>query len=166
MARTDLPGDGGGLRVALIRLGYNLGVRLSIRLTSGIVCLVRNTPNNQEDPMSIKSDMPKREAVVMVSRNMDDFVPCLDVDPIMIPVDCSGIADVFDFGLLVLMDSICTWEAEDVTADYRLVWSDTRKPVIGVCPMCDDFFEVAEGFPGDEEEDGYEAVICGCDPDE
>lgn len=109
---------------------------------------------------------PHREAIVEVSRDGAEYVASMDVDPISLPVDSSGMADVFDPQLLGLMDNLCAWESFDTRATYRLVWSDDQRAVRGVCPRCDDVFPVSEGFPGDELNEGVNAVCCGCDPDE
>jgi hypothetical protein len=115
--------------------------------------------------MTTESFTPVHEATVEVTRIGDaDSKPSADVDPINLPVDSSGMVDVFDANLIGLMDAICAWESIDTAVTYRLVWSDDRKPVRGVCPVCDDVFEVSEGFPGDELNEGYDAVCCGCDP--
>jgi hypothetical protein len=112
------------------------------------------------------ANTPTREAMVMVSHDGADYVPSIDVDPITLPVDSAGMADVFDSGLVRLMDAMCAWESFDTRSTYQLVWSDDRTLVRGVCPVCDDFFPVSEGFPGDELNEGYNAVCCGCDPKE
>lgn len=105
----------------------------------------------------MKANTPTREAIVLVSHdNGTTFVPALDVDPIHLPVT-DGLADVFDPSLVGLMDALVTWESLDMNTEYRLVWSDTRSPVKGTCSMCDDFFIVSEGMPGEND------VICGCE---
>jgi hypothetical protein len=114
--------------------------------------------------MTTESFSPMREAVVTVSHKGADPILAVDVDPINLPVDASGMADVFDPSLVGLMDAICAWESFDTDATYHLVWSSDRTPVRGVCPVCDDVFPVSEGMPGDELNEGYDAVCCGCDP--
>jgi hypothetical protein len=114
--------------------------------------------------MSHTAPTPHREAIVVVSHDGNDYVPSVDVDPISLPTENDGLADVFDADLLGLMDGICAWESFDTHSTYRLVWSDDRSPVRGLCPVCDDVFEVSEGFPGDELNEGHNAVCCGCDP--
>lgn len=114
--------------------------------------------------MITKADMPKAEAKVII-RNLTDGVwgpwrDALDFDPIMIPVDKAGLADVFHGPLMSLVDNL-----EDLTGyEMALVWSGSGHPVKGVCPVCDDFFIVHEGFNGDELNEGVDAVCCGCDP--
>jgi hypothetical protein len=109
---------------------------------------------------------PTREAIVLVTTNGSPLTPHVEIDPIILPLDSAGIADVFHPGLIGLMDAMTEWEATTggMETGFQLVWSDTQLPVTGTCPVCDDFFIVSEGFSGDELNEGYEAVCCGCDP--
>lgn len=106
--------------------------------------------------------LPKREAVVQHLRADGEWMTSVDVDPIMLPVDKDGYVDVFDDDLIGLVDGIVTWESLDQSAHYRLVWSDSEKAVVGICPRCDRDFPVSEGFPGDELNEGYNSVCCRC----
>jgi len=111
------------------------------------------------------ANTPSREAIVMFTRTDSHApVPSLEFDPIDLPIDSAGMADVFHSGLVGMMDAICDREAIEHAATYTLVWSGTTDRVMGVCPVCDDVFPVSDGFTGDELNEGYEAVCCGCDP--
>lgn len=116
--------------------------------------------------MTHNHNTPTREATVMLVVGKADWTIVPNVDLIVLPVDCSALADVFDSGLIGLVDALITWDALDSTGEYVLVWSGTHEMVKGVCPVCDDVFPVSEGFPGDELNEGYDAVCCGCDPNE
>lgn len=109
---------------------------------------------------------PTREAIVLVTTNGSALTPHVEIDPIMLPVDSAGMADVFDSGLIGLMDAMCTWESMTggMETGFQVVWTAGHELVRGVCPVCDDVFTVSEGFPGDQLNEGYEAVCCGCDP--
>lgn len=88
----------------------------------------------------------------------------LDFDPIMIPVESELTTDVFNSTVIAISDAMISAEIDNGLTDYRLVWSDTEIDVKGLCPVCDDVFPVGEGAPGDELNEGYDAVFCGCDP--
>lgn len=117
------------------------------------------------------TNTPYAEAKVQF-RNQGDvaWADSIDVDPIQLPVEAfvnPGVprtTDVFDSGLIGLMDAICAWESLAPVTTYRLVWSDTETAVMGMCPVCDEEFPVSEGMPGDELNEGFNAVTCGCDP--
>lgn len=117
------------------------------------------------------ANTPTREAKVMMVTT-GGMVNFMEIDPIDLPVDSAGLADVFHPGLIGLMDALLDADAAfsehqtNTMAEYVLVWSDDETMVKGTCPVCDDFFPVSEGFPGDELNEGYEAVCCGCDPDD
>jgi hypothetical protein len=112
-----------------------------------------------------KANMPKAEAIVQVRGLQSTWVDFVDIDPIMIPVEdfaapgIPALTDVFDPGLMRVVD-VLVEIANPV--EYRLVWSATDHPVKGCCPGCDDVFIVSEGFVGDVDNEGYEAVGCGC----
>lgn len=96
-----------------------------------------------------KADMPKREAIVTWSGR-----PSLSFDPIMLPVEVSAhglLADVFDLGLLRLIDSMGSY-----SEDLSLVWSDGESDVMGCCPACDKVFPVATG----RWDTVIDAVVC------
>ena len=127
--------------------------------------------------MSHTAPLPKAEARVMARSLPDgDWFPSLEFDPIMLPVEdyAGGIApvttDVFNADVMKISDAIVEADAgfsEHKTSamlEYDLVWSETNRSVKGVCPVCDDVFCIAEGAPGDELNEGYDAVFCGCDP--
>lgn len=118
---------------------------------------------------------PSAEAKIQV-RDYDDTAKTwgawrdsLDFDPIDIPVEDRGedgtplTTDVFNSSVIAVVDALLEVDA-DVNREYRLVWSDREHPVKGTCPVCDDVFPVGEGAPGDELNEGYDAVWCGCDP--
>lgn len=116
--------------------------------------------------MTHNINTPTREAIV-VKLTVGQPVPCLDIDPIRLPVDVDGYADVFDANLIGLIDGMITWDALDSTGEYLLVWSSDRATVKGVCPACDEVFPVSEGYPVDLPEPGSDnlgicAVACGC----
>lgn len=116
--------------------------------------------------MTHNHNTPTREAVVMIIKGKDDWAPVIEVDPISLPVDVDGYADVFDPGLIGLLDGLITWDALDDSGEYALVWSGTHELVKGVCPSCDEVFSVSDGYPVDqfsEDAAGQEAVRCGCE---
>lgn len=118
---------------------------------------------------------PKAEAKVQVrdyhtaQKTWTPWRDSFNFDPMEIPVedrDENGTpltTDVFNSSVFALAGAML--EVDDrVMRQYRLVWSDTEYPVKGTCPVCDDVFVVHEGAPGDELNEGYDAVWCGCDP--
>lgn len=120
--------------------------------------------------MATNTKLRKAEAKVQirVMGGPEIWTDSVSYDPIMLPVeDHNGVygpllTDVFDSGLMALMDGLV---ADDPNLEFRLVWSVTGHIVKGCCPLCDDVFPVDEGFPGDELNEGVEAVCCGCDPE-
>lgn len=108
------------------------------------------------------TNTPMREAMVIKVTEKDTWTPACDVDPIMLPVDVDGYADVFDPGLIGLIDGLITWDALDSTGEYLLVWSSDRSTVKGVCPTCDEVFPVSEGYPIDRI-GASDSVCCGCE---
>lgn len=111
--------------------------------------------------MTHNTNTPTREAIVLRLTAPDAGTPCVDIDPISIPVDVDGYADVFDSSLIGLIDGMITWESLDSSGEYLLVWSDDQSTVKGVCPTCDEIFPVSEGYPVDMI-GGPDAVMCGC----
>lgn len=115
--------------------------------------------------MSLQPPLPKREAIVVwQSTSGKAWRECLDIDPILVPVEMctSGLmADVFDPFLLGLMDGLCVLD-DSSQVRYKLVWSDGWADVMGMCPLCDKPFPVFEGVPGDEFNEGVNAITCGC----
>lgn len=117
----------------------------------------------------------KAEAKVQVrdyngnTKSWEAWRDSVDFDPIDIPVEDRGeggtplTTDVFDSSVMALAGALLDGD-DRVNRQYRLVWSDTLYPVKGTCPVCDDVFVVGEGAPGDELNEGYDAVWCGCDP--
>lgn len=93
----------------------------------------------------------------------------LDFDPMEIPIEDAGqggtplTTDVFDSTVITVVGALMEVD-QDVNREYTLVWSASQHPIKGTCPVCDDVFPVAEGAPGDELNEGYDAVWCGCDP--
>ena len=116
--------------------------------------------------MARTAHLPHRDAIVKISRDDErTWTTVESIRPLTLDVESDGeMADVFQPTLGGLMDSLVLWESMDSSASYRLVWSDTGYMVRGVCPVCDDVFPVSEGFSGDEANEGYEAVCCGCNP--
>jgi len=120
--------------------------------------------------MSIQPPLSTAEAkVVVCDFGTDNWRDALDFDPVMIPVESLDTTDVFDSNVIGLMNGLIEAEIEGSGPSgkgpmYGLVWSATGHPVKGVCPVCDDVFPVSDGAPGDELNEGYDAVCCGCDP--
>lgn len=118
------------------------------------------------------TNTPQAEAKVQVRTVGEDWCDSLDFDPIMIPVESDGLTDAFDANVYALTGVILDIEAgfsehrTDQMTEYNLVWSASGATVKALCPVCDDVFPVAEGAPGDELNEGYDAVWCGCDPTE
>lgn len=120
--------------------------------------------------MASNARLPQAEAKVVVRDfGTEIWRDSTDFDPIMLPIESPETTDVFYGPLMDLMSSLI--DAEVGAAEwpstkrpvYGLVWSDTNHAVKGVCPVCDDLFPVSEGALGDELNEGYEAVCCGCD---
>jgi hypothetical protein len=101
------------------------------------------------------STLMKAEAIVVIRDHSEDpWRPCLEIDPIMLPLDDSRrIADTFDPGLIGLVSAL-----SDVLfgMDRRLVWSADYRSVWGTCSGCDGIFVVTEGMPGTDD------ITCGC----
>ena len=118
--------------------------------------------------MASNARLPKAEAKVVVRDfGTDTWRDSVDFDPIMLPVESPEITDVFDSRLIALMDAMIEAETSAVGPKstgpvYGLVWSETSNAVKGVCPVCDDLFPVSDGAPGDELNEGYNAITCGC----
>lgn len=116
------------------------------------------------------TNTPQAEVKIQVRQVGGDWRDSLDFDPIMIPVESDGLTDAFDRNVYALTGAILEIEAgfserrTDQMTEYNLVWSDSGATVKALCPVCDDVFPVAEGAPGDELNEGYDAVFCGCDP--
>lgn len=124
--------------------------------------------------MASNAPLPIAEAKVQV-RNFgtDTWRDSLDFDPVMIPVESLDTTDVFNSNVIGLVNAVMEAEinANDFSGampnyEYQVVWSATNHPVKGVCPVCDDVFPITEGAPGDELNEGYDAVFCGCDPED
>lgn len=113
--------------------------------------------------MSRQGPLPKLEAVVQVRLPRQGWKISLDIDPILIPVELGlrgrTVADVYDPSLIGLIDGLAA--LDDTPTEYRLVWSAGFAPVLGMCPLCDLPFPVSDGFPGDELNEGVNAVCCG-----
>jgi hypothetical protein len=117
----------------------------------------------------------RAEAKVQVRVGDGPWTDALDFDPVMIPVedfeasDVPYLTDSFDgtvIGLvsaLIDADALYSEHLTDEMREYNLVWSDSGFSVKANCPVCDDVFPVAEGAPGDELNEGFDAVFCGCD---
>src|SRR5262245_14203034 len=124
--------------------------------------------------MTHNTNTPTAEAKVMVRTLPDgEWRDALDFDPVEIPVEAFPAAtgpyltDVFNSTVYGLVDALMEAECgvgTEPSLEYNLVWSDNGYSVKGTCPVCDDVFCVAEGAPGDELNEGYDAVFCGCDP--
>ena len=100
------------------------------------------------------SILMKAEAIVQVRDEHGPWRPCLEIDPILLPLDDRGrIADTFDPGLIGLVSAL-----SDVLfgVDRRLVWSADYRPVWGTCSGCDRVFVVTDGTPGVDD------ITCGC----
>lgn len=108
--------------------------------------------------MSHNENTPVKESKVQV-RKEAGWTDSIDFDPIMLAVDHGGMADVFANEVIAVTTAICGLYNEQ---DYRLVWSDSLRRVFGVCPSCDTEFPVDEGGAGDELNEGFIAVWCGC----
>lgn len=119
--------------------------------------------------MARNAQLPKVEAKVIVRPFGKDtaWTDSVSFDPIMLPVEGPEITDVFDSSLIALLRAVIETETSSVGLNgtgpiYGLVWSATGNAVKGVCPVCDDLFPVSEGAPGDELNEGYDAITCGC----
>jgi hypothetical protein len=117
-----------------------------------------------------KMVLPTAEAKVVV-RNFgtEDWRDALDFDPISLPVEAADLntTDVFNPSLIGLVSALVEAETGNFGTngpgpEYDVVWSDTNRSVKGCCPLCDDVFPVAEGYPGDELNEGVNALCCGC----
>lgn len=93
----------------------------------------------------------------------------IDFDPVEIPVEGPNTTDVFNSNVIGMVSALIEAETDGdsftVTGprfEYQLVWSGNGNPVMGVCPVCDRSFPVSEGAPGDELNEGFDAVFCGC----
>lgn len=127
--------------------------------------------NNTNTPMAEAKIQARR-----INDPDDTWADVIEIDPVMIPVEpfegAAGpyLTDVFNATVIGISNAIVDLDAafsEGHTTDmleYNLVWSGSGFSVKGVCPVCDDVFPIAEGFPGDEVNEGYDAVCCGCDP--
>jgi hypothetical protein len=118
---------------------------------------------------------PMAEAKVQVrpinSQSRDEWRDSIDFDPIMLPVELDGLTDAFSPVVIGLVDAIIEADTPAVgtsspTFEYNVVWSESGHTVKANCPVCDDVFPLAEGAPGDELNEGYDAVFCGCDPED
>lgn len=120
---------------------------------------------------------PMAEVKVQVREMGGDWRDSLDFDPIVIPVEdfpaSAGVpylTDPFNSTVIGLVDAILRADLESPSLmqdrEYNVVWSDSGFSVKANCPVCDDVFPIAEGAPGDELNEGYDAVFCGCDPDD
>lgn len=117
--------------------------------------------------MASNAPLPYAEAKVQVRTvGETEWRDSLDFDPVEIPVESTDTTDVFNEHVIKLIDAILEADVEHPTQvlDYNVVWSETGHTVKGLCPVCDDVFPIAEGAPGDELNEGYDAVFCGCDP--
>lgn len=108
---------------------------------------------------------PMAEAKVQVWDGETPWRDSLDFDPMMIPMEADGLTDAFNSSVYALSGALIDMDGA-ATLEYNLVWSDSGATVKAVCPVCDDVFPVAEGAPGDELNEGYDAVWCGCDATE
>jgi hypothetical protein len=113
---------------------------------------------------------PDAEVKVQIREmGSDIWRDSIDMDPIMVPVemrDANGelwLTDVFATNVIRLINAIISAD-DSGNLEYNVVWSETGRTVSGNCPVCDDAFAIAEGAPGDELNEGYDAVFCGCDP--
>jgi uncharacterized Zn-finger protein len=92
-----------------------------------------------------------------------------EFDPITLPVEDHNatrtpvLTDTFHSNVIAVVDALVAAD-QDPNVEHQLVWSDSGKTVKGTCPVCDAVFSVSEGYPGDELNEGYDAVFCGCDP--
>jgi hypothetical protein len=116
--------------------------------------------------MATNATLPKAEAKMQIRlMGTDTWRDMLEIDPFMLPFENTGggapiLTDSFNADVLGLVDMICALDDRD--AEYNLVWSDSGFSVKANCPLCDDVFPLAEGFPGDELNEGVNAVCCGC----
>lgn len=117
--------------------------------------------------MATNAILPKAEAKMQVRMfGTDVWRDALEMDPFYLPVESyisgsgAALTDGFDATVLGLVDMICA--LDDNKVEYNLVWSDSGFSVKANCPLCDDVFPLAEGFPGDELNEGVNAVCCGC----
>lgn len=110
------------------------------------------------------------EATIMVRTRTDagwsTWTPSLDMDPINIPDLGAWTTDPFNEAVYNLVDAIIAADSMNASPNMEttLAWSESGRVVTAVCPVCDSIFPVAEGAPGDELNEGYDAVFCGCDP--
>lgn len=113
---------------------------------------------------------PMAEAKVQIHTHGEGWRDSLDFDPVMIPVEDVHLTDAFNSTVIGLVEAITSVDSARNTKgmpdiEYNLVWSATGNTVKANCPVCDDVFPVAEGEPGDEFNEGYDAVWCGgCEP--
>lgn len=118
--------------------------------------------------MAHNTPLPTAEAKVVVREfGTDTWRDAVTFDPIMLPVESPEITDVFHRPLINLMDAMIEAETSAVGPGstgpvYGLVWSETGNAVKGVCPVCDVAFIMSEGAPGNELNEGYDAITCGC----
>lgn len=122
--------------------------------------------------MATNSPLPAAEAKIQFRPAGGVWRDSIDLDPTTLPVEVTGrggeplATDVFDSRVIDIVDALIVMDLEADGPSYRLVWSVNGHDVRGTCPVCDDVFIVAEGVPGDELNEGYEAVCCGCDPED
>jgi hypothetical protein len=119
--------------------------------------------------MTHNTNTPEAEAKVQVRVYGGEWRDSPDFEPVMIPVEdfeastVPYLTDSFNSNVIGLVDALISLDCPGDT-EYNLVWSDSGFSVKANCPVCDDVFPVAEGAPGDELNEGYDAVFCGCDP--
>jgi hypothetical protein len=104
--------------------------------------------------------LPTRSAIVTI-----DGEPSLDFDPVMLNIEMYHYADAFDASLIAILDGIEQYmaEAQDVQnyPGVSLVWEEDRKPVMFLCPMCDEATEALGGAVALAQEDGeVSSVNC------
>jgi hypothetical protein len=107
------------------------------------------------------------EANIKVRRmGTDAWLDSIDMDPVMITRGTDGLANPFEAVVIRLVDAIISADTgnDAMNLEYNVVWSDNGWSVKANCPVCDDVFPIAEGAPGDELNEGHDAVFCGCDP--
>jgi hypothetical protein len=102
--------------------------------------------------------MTSREAIIV---NPLTKHPILDLDPINIEVDVTGLAIGSEARIMDLWDSAnCNGlTTEDGYATASLVWSDDRTRLRFLCPMCDEI-EYVDDATQQDFLDGHTEMVC------
>lgn len=122
--------------------------------------------------MATNAPLPTAEAKVQIKDfGSDTWRDSLDFDPVEIPVESADTTDVFNSGVINLVNAVMEAEIDAdgfsgamPSYDYQIVWSASGLPVLGMCPVCDESFPVSEGVTGEEYDEGNSVWCGGCDP--